>query len=124
MAKSAALDPITGQPEEDQSLPLNPTTGQRETPEPKVYRPTEAQNINDNGMSFMAAGHMPQVGLYRASYGPIGDFVYKNLFRPNALRPSHATLSGAAAFNNPDKLGMISSISDQAQSWWKQPNLE
>ena len=130
MGKSAALDPKTGKPAPEDQTPIDPKTGRHELPPVEPVKPESLQDVNTRGLEYMAEGRMPQIGVYRTSYGPIGDMLYSNILRPGMLMPSQramriGAMSPAAMSLAPDKLGVISQVSDEltnrAQEFMNQP---
>lgn len=122
--KSAASDSeieqrITGTPGT-----LDPQTGAPIKPPAKVLRPNAMQRVNQDP-GAVARGNVPQVGLWRTSYGPVGDWLYSSFLRgpmltPSAVQPD-GPMSAAAMLNNPDTLGMVEMAQRGAQQAMRQP---
>jgi GNAT superfamily N-acetyltransferase len=109
-ARSWELDAVTGL--KAQSGELDPNTG-APVPSPiKLLRHDAAQQLNDYGNEYMAQGGAPNIHLFRASYGKIGDALYDYLLKPylNKLpdRPGQ-------------ELGMLGNLSLYGQQFLRQP---
>lgn len=78
-------DALTGLKSE--SSDLDPVTGKPTPPPLKVLRDDAAQTINDKGFEYYAQGRAAPIHLFRASYGGIGDMLYKHLLHPYLTTP-------------------------------------
>jgi hypothetical protein len=122
--KKAASDATVERSIAGQPGTLDPATGKK-IPEPsKVLRPGAARRLNRDP-SAVARGLVPQVGLWRTSYGPVGDWLYSTFLRgpmnsPSAV-PMYAPLSAPTMLNNPDTMGMIDMVNRQAQTFMRNP---
>lgn len=79
------VDPITGL--KPQGHQLDPITGAPSIPALRPIRADAAQGLNTNGLEYMAAGGSPGIGVHRASYGALGDWLYSNFGKQLLLAP-------------------------------------
>tara|TARA_R110002110_G_scaffold8326_7_gene41881 strand:- start:3875 stop:5857 length:1983 start_codon:yes stop_codon:yes gene_type:complete len=102
------LDPRTGLPIGGRGV-MDPATGLPTPQEPLYLRPHAVQRINKAPVG--TTGIAP-IGVYRHSYGPIGDTLYdffrNKLMAPRPPKPS--PISRSSMINNPDAMGMISQL--------------
>jgi GNAT superfamily N-acetyltransferase len=93
--------------------PFNPVTGRNDPPPSYNLRPGVLNEINKNE-AYSASGRLAPVGMYRASYGGIGDFLYDKFLRSSMTTPSLPSptkgLSMVDMLNNPDRIGMLSGL--------------
>lgn len=88
---------------------LDPETGKTVPKPPIHYKPYAADRYNSHPG---AVARVPNIGVYRHSYGPILDSVY-GLFRDRLLTPdppARSSLGRSTMINAPDKLGMINQV--------------
>lgn len=94
---------------------LNPENGQViPDAKPIHLKPHAANRINAHAGS---TAMIPNIGVYRHSYGPILDSVY-GMFRQKMLTPTpprRAAISQSDMMNTPDKLGLISQYLSSAR---------
>ena len=105
----------------------DPKSGLPVPPRMQQLRPDAAQKANDSTVPI-ASGAVPNIGVWRTSYGAMGDWIHNNLLRasmltPSAVRPS-GLMTAASMINNPDKLGMIQNVSRQAQHFMREPLIQ
>jgi hypothetical protein len=107
------IDAVTGL--KAQSAKLDPNTGAPVPPPAKLLRHDAAQQLNDYGNEYMAQGGAPNIHLYRASYGKIGDTLYDYILKPylNKLpdRPGQ-------------ELNTIGNLRQIGQQFMRQPQFE
>jgi hypothetical protein len=106
---------------------LDAQTGKIDPGPTSLLKPNSAQLVNDNGYSLTGSGAVAPVGMYRTSYGKIGDWLYDNLYRASSLQPSSPVptggLSYAAMINNPDKMSMLENASRMVNSGMRMPQM-
>lgn len=93
--------------------PFNPDTGRADPPLSYNLRPGALHEINKNE-AYSASGRLAPVGMYRASYGGIGDFLYDKFLHSRLTTPSLPSptkgLSMVDMLNNPDRMSMLSGV--------------
>ena len=93
--------------------PFNPDTGRADPPLSYNLRPGALHEINKNE-AYSASGRLAPVGMYRASYGGIGDFLYDKFLHSRLTTPSLPSptkgLSMVDMLNNPDRMSMLSGM--------------
>ena len=89
---------------------LSGNTGQV-IPEKPVYLKPHAMNIMNSSPEMSAM--IPNIGVYRHSYGPMLDSVY-GMFRDRFLKPTPpqpiARMTRSDMINNPDMIGSLSRV--------------
>lgn len=93
--------------------PYNPKTGRNDPPTGYNLRPGALDAINKSE-AYTATGRLAPVGIYRTSYGKVGDWLFDNVLRRSMITPPlpqpEPGMSTLDMLNNPDRMGMISSL--------------
>lgn len=127
LLKGAAIPP-TVTPITSLSTPavsdIDANTGAPKLPAYKPLRPGALNQLNKNTSEAYATNQLAPVGVYRASYGPVGDVAaglmreWVNNDQADAV-PSN--LSPMSILSNPDPMSMLESVSRMGNSAFNRP---
>lgn len=104
---------------------INPNTGKPNTPTYKPLRPGALGQLNSQAPEAYAANKLAPVGIYRTSYGKVGDAAagYLRDWVNNPQDEMGSNLSIQSILSNPDPTSMLETVSRLGNSAFNRPVL-